>query len=216
MNRRFLSISFCIHLFGIIVLALFQGSQIKKTFVAYGRHSRVMTQAYFRRLTAPKFNYNKYYKSRVKPRRKKKKKLVKRKVIPKKKIVKKLAKKKAVKKIVKANKKKLKKIEVVQKKVVEEEILHFNLLGENDPKMIKFQKCIQNEVDRIWSPPLGVPKGTECLVLFVVNNTGNVKSFKIKNKSKILIYDLSIVKIGQLFKFDKCLWGKSFVINFRQ
>ena len=61
-----------------------------------------------------------------------------------------------------------------------EEILHFNLMGETDPRVIMYQQCIQVEVDRVWRPPLGVPKGTECEVLFVVDRTGSIKEFIIQ------------------------------------
>jgi len=98
----------------------------------------------------------------------------------------------------------------------EEEGLHFNLLGEQDPQMIKYQQCIQHAVEQVWRPPLGVPKGTECTVHFVLDANGLVKHFEIVHKSRMLIYDLSIVSIAKNFKYDRCLWGKSFSVDFRQ
>ena len=98
----------------------------------------------------------------------------------------------------------------------EDEQLHFNLMGEFDPKVVMYQKCIQEEVERVWRPPLGVSRGTECEGAFIIDSNGYVKHFEIKKSSKMMIYDLSIVRVAKKFEFDRCLWGKAFTINFRQ
>lgn len=224
LDKRLLWISLLFHIVVLFCITFInRSSSIRKKFVAYGRHSRKITNAYFRRLRAPKGGYQKYFKGRVKKKVKKKKRTqVKKKApIQAKKKIKKTVKKKKVpeKKKKKIEKKKVeKKIEkkVVEKEVVEEEMLHFNLMGETDPRVIMYQQCIQVEVDRVWQPPLGVPKGTECEVCFVIARNGSIKEFKIQKTSKVLIYDLSIVQVSKKFNFDKCLWGKSFVVTFRQ
>ena len=210
---------------------MYQDSQIKKTFVAYGRHSRILTHAYFRPLAIPKFNYQKYFpkptkrkKKRVKAQSKKRavrKKQTKAKSLQHGKKIVKSKQKKPAKKLTRANrgiqkKKKEKLVSTVEKDVKKDEVLHFNVMGESDPRVIRYQQCIQKEVDRLWKPPLGVSMGTECIVSFIIDRNGSVKSFKIKNPSKVLIYDLSIVCVGKKFKFDKSLWGKAFTINFRE
>ncbi|MBU1007510.1 TonB C-terminal domain-containing protein [Candidatus Dependentiae bacterium] len=135
---------------------------------------------------------------------------------PKKVVTKKIPEKKADKKEV-DKKKKDKQEEQKKEEVIEkEEMLHFNLMGESDPRVIVYQQCIQVEVDRVWKPPLGVPKGTECEVFFVVSRDGSIKEFAIQKSSHVLIYDLSIIRVGKQFKFDRCLWGKSFAVTFRQ
>jgi len=68
----------------------------------------------------------------------------------------------------------------------------------------------------LWRPPVGVPKGTECTICFIVNQSGKIEKFEIIKHSKVLIYDLSISRIAKNFKFDRCLWGKKFTIDFRQ
>jgi len=98
----------------------------------------------------------------------------------------------------------------------EEEVLNFNLMGSSDPQLCVYQQYIQKEVERVWRPPVGVPKGTECSLSFVIDGGGNVKSFEIIKKSSILLYDLSIIKVANNFKFDECLYGKKFNIVFRQ
>ncbi len=92
----------------------------------------------------------------------------------------------------------------------------FSLSGEIDKKFILYQKSLQQEVQRLWAPPLGVPKGTTCRIKFIIDKDGKVMNFENIKKSNVLIYDLSILRIAHLFKFDKCLWGKSFIIDFCQ
>ncbi|MFA6263970.1 MAG: TonB C-terminal domain-containing protein [Candidatus Babeliales bacterium] len=93
----------------------------------------------------------------------------------------------------------------------------FNLIGNYDQKdVILYQRHVQREVDRLWRPPVGVPKGTVCSVLFAVGNDGSIEQFEILKRSDVLIYDLSILRVAKSFQFDKSLWGKQFKIDFRQ
>jgi len=98
----------------------------------------------------------------------------------------------------------------------EPEELHFSLLYESDPLLLQYQRSIQKEVARLWHPPVGVSKNTECSVSFSVNKCGQVEHFEFLKRSKILIYDLSITRVAKKFTFDSCLWGKRFTVDFRQ
>lgn len=91
-----------------------------------------------------------------------------------------------------------------------------NFGGKISSDMASYQKCIQQEVGRLWKPPLGVPRGTICRIGFLVDRKGKVQNFEIKKRSSVLIYDLSILRIAHLFKFDKKLWGKNFTVDFCQ
>lgn len=237
LNKKYLLFSFILHVAAVFLVGFsYRDTSIKKTFVAYGRHSKRITHAYFRQLKARPSQHHKYIKARNirrKTKTAKKKSRPKKKAPPKKKkttpkIVERKKKKPVVKKSPpkKAPPKKKPKAKPKQeqkpKKQPEEEIeeeeefLHFNLMGESDPRVIMYQQCIQAEVDRVWRPPLGVPKGTECIVLFSIGKNGSVEKFEITKSSKVVIYDLSIVRVAKTFKFDRCLWGKSFVVDFRQ
>ena len=108
------------------------------------------------------------------------------------------------------------KLEELEIDLQDEEQLHFNVLGENDRMFIRFQGYVQQEIERAWQPPLGVPKGTECTGLFTIGKDGSVQNFELLTRSKILIYDLSIIKVSKNFQFDSCLWGKTFKVDFRQ
>lgn len=98
----------------------------------------------------------------------------------------------------------------------DQDTLQFSLQSGSDPEMFKYQECIQQEVLRLWRPPVGVSKNTEIRAFFYVNKAGYVERFEIIKKSNVLIYDLSILRVAKKFLFDKCLWGKKFTIDFRQ
>jgi hypothetical protein len=219
-DKRLLAVSFLLHIF-IFFFVTFVGSDtnIRKTFLAYGRHSRYMTHAYFRRMQSKGGSYKKYlqkrrlaYKKAIEQRRLKR--LARRKKLAKKQAARKKSPKKVAKKLSKP--KPVPKKEIPKEVEEQLEMLHFNMMGETDPKMVMYQQHIQEEVDRLWRPPIGVPKGAECLVQFTVDKCGKVKHFEIIKGSNIVIYDLSIVRVAKKFTFHKCLWGKSFPINFRQ
>lgn len=261
MNKRLLWVSLFLHILLLGFVGFFnKSSQIRKTFLAYGHHSKKMSLAFFRQFKKP--SGSGYWhakrqaelrkaaadrKRRAQARRKRaaerKKQLAakrraeaarKKALAAKKAAAKKAAaKKKSVipqkpqpKKRVVPQKKKTpekKKVEdepskeeVAEEPEDDEEVLHFNLMGETDPRIMMYQGYIQQEVDRVWRPPLGVPKGTECLVNFVIDKSGKVKAFEIVKRSKVLIYDLSVIRVAKTFAFDRCLWGKRFTINFRQ
>jgi hypothetical protein len=89
-------------------------------------------------------------------------------------------------------------------------------LGDLCESQAAYSRHIQSEIGRLWKPPLGVLKGTTCKIKFTISQDGEVENFDIIKKSNVIIYDLSILRVAHLFKFDKCLWGKSFMIDFRQ
>lgn len=98
-----------------------------------------------------------------------------------------------------------------------EEYNGFSIDGSYDAATIsQFQYHVQNEIDRVWQPPVGVPKGTICSILFILDNNGNVTSCTFAKRSPVLIYDLSIMRIAKELCFHESLWGKQFKIDFCQ
>lgn len=103
-----------------------------------------------------------------------------------------------------------------------QDTLHFNyadnanLLANMDEDLRVYQKTIQQEVGRLWRPPVGIEKGTTCRILFAVNKIGEVEHFEFVQKSKALIYDCSVKRVAKQFKFATCLWGKRFTVDFCQ
>ena len=93
----------------------------------------------------------------------------------------------------------------------------FSVDGEDDPAALaRYQKHVQHEIDRLWHPPVGVPKNTLCTVQFIIADDGSVASCTFITRSKVLIYDLSIMRVAKQMRFDTSLWGKHFVIGFKQ
>lgn len=93
-----------------------------------------------------------------------------------------------------------------------------NVLTQSMPhgKIIDVQIPIQQEVERLWRPPIGSAKGIECVVRFTVSPRGLVEQAEILSSSKIIAYDMSVMRVAFQFKFDPTLWGKRFTIEFRQ
>lgn len=85
-----------------------------------------------------------------------------------------------------------------------------------DREMLLYQRVVQQEIERTWQPPLGVPKGTECTVRFEIADNGNIKSVILVHRSDVLIFDLSTLRSARKCMFAQCLWGKIFQVDFRQ
>ena len=104
----------------------------------------------------------------------------------------------------------------ILKKEEQVEDVDFDLLGSDNPELRAYQRSIRIEVCRLWHPPLGVSKGTESILQFVVDRSGEVEKFEFIKKSNVLLYDLSISRVANKFKFSNFLWGRKFSIVFRQ
>jgi hypothetical protein len=199
---------------------------LRKRFIVYGAHSKKPTHAYFKPIkSGTQTNWLQKRqelerKNKPKPKPKTKLKTKPKRNIPLQKKITPAKKQTIIRKEKKTQsaKKPTSKIKPLpqKEKPLEEEELHFNVLDKYDPALAKYHRHIQKEVERIWRPPIGVPKGTECSILFHVDKKGNVKHFEVKQRSQVLIYDLSVIRIAKNFHFDTCLWNKKFTIDFRQ
>jgi hypothetical protein len=99
---------------------------------------------------------------------------------------------------------------------VGDEVATYSLLAQAEKEMSKYQQSIQHAVSQLWQPPVGVPKGTTCRVMFNVGVNGKIENVEFVTRSKMLIYDLSILRVAKNFKFDNYLWNKRFTIDFCQ
>ena len=80
------------------------------------------------------------------------------------------------------------------------------------------QRVLSQEITRLWTPPVGVRKGTECVASITFDPSGAVKSLDFVKRSSIPIYDLSILRL-KLVKFDfppDFRFNKPLVIVFHQ
>ena len=80
------------------------------------------------------------------------------------------------------------------------------------------QRVLSQEVTRLWTPPVGVRKGTECIASITFTPSGSVKALEFVKRSTIPIYDLSILRL-KLVKFDlppDFRFNKPLIIVFHQ
>lgn len=87
-------------------------------------------------------------------------------------------------------------------------------IADEDPRFFVYINKIQHEFGQVWEPPIGIPEGIKCLVKLVIDKKGEVELFDILEKSKVVIFDLSVVRDAKKLNFAharyKELWGKTF------
>ena len=95
--------------------------------------------------------------------------------------------------------------------------LEFNLFDVSNPQILVYQKKVQHAVNKLWRPPVGIPKDTECCVRLYVDEHGDIAKVEKVKSSKILIYDLSVLQAAKRLHFDdEYLTNKKIVIVFHQ
>ena len=232
LTKQHLYISVIIHLSLVIFLiipSIFKPS--RKSFVVLGAHSSKESFAYFKPLKLPRAQKSSVastlaakpkpvVKKRIPVLKKKlalKKKMVKKKVLKPKPIVKKpeLV-KKAIPKPEPVKQAEVKPAVPKEETVTQQEQMPINLSDNTDPRCDRYQKEVQREISRVWRPPVGVAQGTECVLMVAVGAEGEVKKVELVTKSKVLVYDLSVLQAAKDFQFSKALWDNSLLITFRQ
>ncbi|MBM3887006.1 TonB C-terminal domain-containing protein [Candidatus Dependentiae bacterium] len=84
---------------------------------------------------------------------------------------------------------------------LDESPIHIGVVDAADPVTRYHQRVLSQEITRLWTPPPGVRKGTECSISITFSKEGMVKSFDFIKRSNIPIYDLSILRL-KLAKFS--------------
>lgn len=99
----------------------------------------------------------------------------------------------------------------------DEEIIHVGVIDSTDPVTRYHQRVIGQEFSRLWQPPVGVRKGTECTVKIAIDNKGAISTIEFIKRSQVPIYDLSILRL-KITKpeFPSSLYGKHMVVVFHQ
>ncbi len=92
----------------------------------------------------------------------------------------------------------------------------YDLITEESAEWSALQDYISKEIARVWHPSVGIPRDTEAEVEFKIDNHGNLVSSKFKNKSKVIIYDRSIVMAIAEMKFIPLCHNKVFGVKFKQ
>lgn len=98
-----------------------------------------------------------------------------------------------------------------------EEIIHVGVVDSTDPVTRYHQRVIGQEFSRLWQPPVGVRKGTECTVKIAIDAKGAVSNIEFIKRSQVPIYDLSILRL-KITKpeFPPSLYGKHMIVVFHQ
>ncbi|MCB9492707.1 MAG: hypothetical protein H6679_00355 [Epsilonproteobacteria bacterium] len=110
----------------------------------------------------------------------------------------------------------IKKEPVIEKKVEEQMPEKMSVQSTAQTPENMYHACVQQEVSRLWRPPVGFDKSVKCSGFFSIGTDGKVREFKLISSSGVLIYDLSVTKVAKKFAFNRILWGKSFTIDFAQ
>lgn len=88
-------------------------------------------------------------------------------------------------------------------------------LGQLDLEALQVQEAVASEIHKHWSPPPGISKKAVCELDILVSWEGMV-NFTLKKSSGIAIYDISARSAMLKVSFPKQLWGKQFLIAFKQ
>lgn len=106
---------------------------------------------------------------------------------------------------------------LIESEEEDDDVIHLGVVDAADPVTRYHQRVISQEFNRVWRPPGGVCKGTECTVKITIDKTGAIGSIDFIKRSQIPIYDLSILRL-KLAKLElpSSLYGKNMIVVFHQ
>jgi len=206
LDRRFIIGSFFLHAFVLIVLVTisdWHGS--RQSFLVLGAHSRIPTHAYFS-LPKPKPVVRQKIQTCRTPAQPAKKTPLK-KMAPVKKVQ---AQKPAPQK---PPAQKTSAPQKTQSHQATQKNVQPAVAENNVPSHLV---AIQDAVDKVWRPPVGVAKGTECSLSVKLDAAGRVMDFELVKKSPVWIFNSSVLQAARQLMFGREFGGMSFVINFKQ
>ena len=77
----------------------------------------------------------------------------------------------------------------------------------SDAAALTVQLAIQEELLRVWHPPVGIEDGISCVVLVVLDGNGIVQEIEIKKPSGLLLFDVSARAAIQQAVWPRAVWG---------
>lgn len=99
----------------------------------------------------------------------------------------------------------------------DDDAIHIGIVDATDPVTRYHQRVVSQEFNRLWQPPVGVRKGTECSVKIILGKSNTIESIDFIKRSNIPIYDLSILRLKLAkFSFPESLQGKKLIVVFHQ
>jgi len=76
-----------------------------------------------------------------------------------------------------------------------------------DATALAVQLEIQQELVRVWRPPVGIEEGISCTIKVLLENEGTVKLLEIVKPSGILLFDVSARAAIQQAVWPRAVWG---------
>lgn len=99
----------------------------------------------------------------------------------------------------------------------DENVIHIGATDSNDPVAHYQQRVMNAEFNRLWHPPVGVRKGTECRARFTFGKDGTITHIEFTQRSQVPIYDLSVLRLKlQKFNIPAAYHGASIIMVFHQ
>jgi hypothetical protein len=92
----------------------------------------------------------------------------------------------------------------------------FKISNFNKEGLSILEDKVSKAFSKVWTPPVNVPKGTECTIKFNVSKLGKIDKFVVEKSSKILIYDMSILGILDKVVLPVEVWGRLIQFEFVQ
>lgn len=89
-------------------------------------------------------------------------------------------------------------------------------VGLHDLELLDLHSDVQQELEKWWNPPVGLPDNVECVMKVVVDQTGNVVDILIEKKSAVISYDIAARAAVSQASFPKQVWGKAIMITFKE
>lgn len=77
----------------------------------------------------------------------------------------------------------------------------------SDAAVLSVQLEIQQELVRVWCPPVGIEEGISCTIKVVLENDGTVKSLEIVKPSGMMLFDVSARAAIQQAVWPRAVWG---------
>jgi TonB C terminal len=115
---------------------------------------------------------------------------------------------------------------IVKKKIASKELVSTNsqlpveseiiYVGRDDLVMLKNYQKVQQDIEHVWKPPVGLSKDLACMVAVDLNSNGMIKQLAVEESSNVLSFDIAARMALSQVKFPKTVWGKKLVITFKQ
>lgn len=98
----------------------------------------------------------------------------------------------------------------------EECIDSYDFTNETTEQLEPLKILVRSEIERVWHPSIGIPRNTEAIVELTIDKIGKIVAHTFLQKSKILIYDKSIIMALSAMSFPLQLYDKKIIIRFKQ